>query len=72
MTATTEAIHSARAATEALFDMHLPSWENPERRLDFIDRIEAIYNCLERALYASTTVRALACESEDGTALRDG
>lgn len=58
---TIEAIHNTRASVEALFDVHLPDWENPERRLDFIDRIEEIYNHLERALYASTTARAMGC-----------
>ena len=55
------AIHigEARRSLIALFDVHLPDWENPERRLDFIDRIEETGNHLDQALYASTTPQAL-------------
>lgn len=70
MTIAVEAINAARNSLMAMYDKHLPPWDDAPRRLAFIDATEQVFEHLDRALYAATTSKALGCiipASEDGT-----
>ena len=65
-----EAVNAAKASLMAMYDEHLPDWEDAPRRLAYIDATEQVFEHLDVALRAATTPEAMGCvidPAEDGT-----
>ena len=73
MTIIVEAINAAKASLMALYDDHLPGWDDEEGRLAFISATEEVFEHLDDALYEATKAAPPSwpgpwiTESEDGT-----
>ena len=61
------AIDDAKTEVDALLKHHLPSWDHRDARIDFLNRLEHLYEHLGIAMLELTQPRRQQNESEDGT-----